>query len=131
MAHIAPTTLLWSRVGGPPLNVSPPTINGQLIVGAIVTVSRGAWTNNPTVFTYQWRANGVVIPGETGTSLLIDADTLGQFLSVTETPFNGAFGLPETSVAVGPVTAPPTPGPSLDFGTPDTAAQNSMYLPAL
>lgn len=125
MTIVLPNVLAWSRVGGPPVNVSAPGIAGQLTVGAIVSVVRGTYSGNPTRFDYEWRENGLVLPGETGTTLLIGSALLAEFLSVTEVASNsGGSALPVTSLAVGPVTNPLTPGPSLDFSDAD----NSQYL---
>jgi hypothetical protein len=100
---------------------------GQLTVGATLTASPGVWTGSPFAFAYQWRENGLVIPGETAATLLIGLGLLGDFLSVSVTPTNGGgAGVPATSLVVGPVTNP-TSGPSLDFSDPN----NSQYLPGL
>lgn len=128
MSRIAPNVLAWTRVDGPPVLASPPSIAGQLTVGATVSVVPGVYTGTVTSRAYQWRGNGLVLPGQTGATLLIGSGLLAEFLSVTEVASNGGRpALPVTSVAVGPVTNPATPGPSLDFSDPN----NSQYLPML
>lgn len=52
-----------------PSNDTPPTVSGDSYLGATITTTDGAWSGNPDpVLTYTWYRNGVVIPGETGTT---------------------------------------------------------------
>ena len=39
----------------PPVNTAPPAITGLVQQGQTLTGSAGAWTGNPTSFTYQWQ----------------------------------------------------------------------------
>ncbi len=48
----------------PPVITAPPAVSGTAQVGAILTVSPGTWTNQPTSYTYQWErcSSGVCTP---------------------------------------------------------------------
>lgn len=50
---------------GPPVETSPPVITGTAKAGGKLTCSTGTWTNDPTVFTYQWYLDGTPVPGAT------------------------------------------------------------------
>lgn len=62
-----------------------PTISGTVRVGSVVKVVLGAWSPAATTLKYQWRANGVAIPGATGSSYTVAATFLGRHLSVVVT----------------------------------------------
>jgi hypothetical protein len=69
------------HVLGPPVNVVAPSITpvGPVDVGAILTMSNGTWTNNPTNYFYGWRRDGSNIPGastQTYTTVAVDAGTI-------------------------------------------------------
>jgi hypothetical protein len=42
---------------------APPTVNGHLWLGETLSVDLGAWSNDPTSYSYQWRSCGSVFPG--------------------------------------------------------------------
>jgi hypothetical protein len=48
----SPTSVVGQ--GQQPVNTSPPTITGTAKDGQTLTAHTGAWTNNPTSFSYQW-----------------------------------------------------------------------------
>lgn len=51
----------------PPVNLTLPLITGLNTLGATLSGSNGTWSGNPDTFTYtyQWKRNGVNIPGAT------------------------------------------------------------------
>jgi hypothetical protein len=58
-----------------------PAISGSTTVGSVLTVSPGTYTSKPDTITYQWYANfekgdssDVLLPGSTGTTLVVDGD---------------------------------------------------------
>jgi hypothetical protein len=66
---------------GVPINIIPPIITpvGPAIVGTLLSVSTGLWTNNPTSYFYGWRRNGATIPGSplnTYTTVAADVGTV-------------------------------------------------------
>lgn len=60
---VARSTAATTRV----IASSAPTIAGALAVGRTLTAKPNAWTTG-TTFTYQWYANGAVIPGATAST---------------------------------------------------------------
>jgi hypothetical protein len=67
------------------LTVPRPVIPAAAAVGQTLTVKVGAWI--PTVYlrTYQWKRNGVSIPGATASSYKVVAADLGSGLSIAVT----------------------------------------------
>lgn len=57
-----------------PVNTAIPVISGTLEVGETLTASTGTWTGTaPITYTYQWKRNGVDIPGATGATYVAQA----------------------------------------------------------
>ena len=55
-AQSEPTTVVAPATSTDgPRNTSPPTISGTARVGQTLTANEGAWTANPTSFSYQWQ----------------------------------------------------------------------------
>lgn len=67
--------------------VSPPTpvVYGEPIVGRTLQVITNAWTPAPVNLAYQWKRNGVAIPGATGTAYKLTASDFRARISVTVT----------------------------------------------
>jgi hypothetical protein len=62
-----------------------PAISGTVKVGSTVKATAGTWSPAATSVTYQWKANGAVVKGATGSSYLIPATLAGKRLTVTVT----------------------------------------------
>lgn len=57
-----------------PVNTAIPVISGTLEVGETLTASTGTWTGTaPITYTYQWKRNGVDIPGATNSTYVAQA----------------------------------------------------------
>lgn len=83
-----------------PENLSAPTIVGVAEVGQVVTATEGSWRfARVGAFTYQWKRDGVAIPGAEEQSYEIVADDGGTDLTVTVTARN----------MIGPVEATSAP----------------------
>jgi len=74
------------------LTVNPiPTVtltvnnNGQLYPGLTTTITAAS---NPNAATYQWYNNGVLVPGATGSTIVVDIDGAGDY-TVAVTDVNG------------------------------------------
>ncbi len=92
----------------PPVEVSAPSIAGDLYIGQTLSEVPAAWTNDPTSFTYQWllcnaigEGCGPINSAEGSTYAIPDADA-GNTFEVEETATN-AGGTSLT--AVSPATA--------------------------
>jgi 5'-nucleotidase len=71
--------------------VTPPTVTGTAGVGQTLTVSPGVWQPAPDSVTYQWLANGVPIPGATGTSLVVTPALAGATITVAVTAHRAGY----------------------------------------
>ncbi|MFI5758193.1 hypothetical protein [Streptomyces sp. NPDC051569] len=103
----------------PPANSTAPTIAGTVRVGTGLVARTGTWTPTPTSYTYQWKLDGVAIPGATASSYVPTAAQLGKKLSVTVKAnrtghASGAAGTTGIAVARGvapkATTLPPVSG---------------------
>jgi hypothetical protein len=81
--------------GSAPKNTSPPTISGNPLEGATLTVGPGSWSGTPSPhFTYQWqRCIGTGggcsdIPGATGTTYVAGSADVAHTLRVNVTASN-------------------------------------------
>ncbi|MGI9183886.1 MAG: hypothetical protein ACR2GZ_02815 [Solirubrobacteraceae bacterium] len=112
------------QVGGPtnttppviyPPNGGPPFINGTAAAGETLTCSTGAWTGDPTSFTYQWSRDGTPIAGATSSTYTVRTSDEATTLTCTVIASNRAGpSAPSTSKGV-PVRVPHVarcPGPS-------------------
>jgi hypothetical protein len=71
-----------------PVNVGLPDITGNPNVGALLMAHNGSWANGPYAFTHQWKRDGVVIPGATGSNYLVTAADFGGRITLTVTAIN-------------------------------------------
>lgn len=71
----------------PPVNIEPPEITGMFGVGQTVTCTPGVWEGADTI-AFQWLADGVEIPGETGSTLDLTVDYIGQQIDCEVTATN-------------------------------------------
>jgi hypothetical protein len=80
-------------IAGPPANVIPPAISpvGPVDFGTTLSMSTGAWTNNPTNYFYGWTRNGSSISG---------ANT-SQYTTVQDDSNTVIGGVAQASNAVG------------------------------
>ena len=73
-----------------PVNRIEPSIDGNSIVGSVLTVVyNGAWTGTqPITYSYQWQRNGIAIVGETAIDYIIVMDDLLQIINCLVTATN-------------------------------------------
>ena len=70
----------------PPVQLTRrPRISGSVRVGARLTIGHGAWDVASLRFSYQWRADGSIIPGATGRQLLLTPSLRGKQIRVRVT----------------------------------------------
>jgi hypothetical protein len=90
----------------------PPTITGDLEVGATLTASVGGWVFEPAAFRFEWRScataalEDCVVVGEDAPTYVLQPSDEGRFITVTVTASNAAGSAKQRSAAVGPVEAP-------------------------
>ncbi len=79
-----------------PRNTSPPTVQGDLRQGQVLTATNGAWTNNPTSYTYQWQrcapqgGTCADIFGASGRTYRLTAQDVGREIKVLVRARNAA-----------------------------------------
>lgn len=85
-------------------NQVPPTITGEAQVGSVLTATPGSWNKPDVTLTYEWLADGLVIPGATTSTYVPAREDLGKALSVRVTAAKLGFaGSAATSLATVPV----------------------------
>lgn len=93
-------------------NTSAPTIYGDLRVGRTVGVNAGSWTPSGVAWSYRWFADGVLIPGLTTKTFVVDRTLYGKTLKAevtgTKPGYTSAVGVSATSAPIGCVVAKPT-----------------------
>ena len=60
-AGVGSTPIIDRRPSGP-VNIDPPVLSGDFLLGTVATCSEGTWTNDPTEFSYQWYRDSREIP---------------------------------------------------------------------
>jgi hypothetical protein len=108
----------------PPTPGDPPVISGAAQQGHTLSVSNGAWNNNPTSFSYLWEdcnGSGTCIPitGATSSTYTLQPSDVGSTVLASVTASNAGGPGSATSAGVGPVLpAAPAPGnPPVISGT--------------
>jgi hypothetical protein len=103
----APTTL--------PVNTAVPSISGSAIQGETLTEEHGAWSGNPSSYSYAWEDCGASgnncseISGATARTYTLHSSDYGHTIRVLETAANSAgSGSPATSAPTGVVKRQPT-----------------------
>ncbi|ANJ25536.1 hypothetical protein ATC03_00860 [Agromyces aureus] len=127
-ASTTPVTVLPSPL--PPLNPRPtPTIGVDPVAGVRLTATVGAWGPGATTRTYQWRRDGVAIPGATATAYTPVGDDVGARLTFAVTAAKPGYATtlrtsaPTAPVAEGALVAPvPTVKGTPQMGRTLTAA---------
>jgi hypothetical protein len=88
---------------GVPVEVSPPTISGQAVVGQTLTATTGSWRGNqPISYTFKWQTcnsaqTSCVNNGETGNTFTIPAGDVGKRIRVKVFAKNNAGETPGLS----------------------------------
>ena len=65
-----------------PINAAPPTIAGPPEVGKTLAATAGSWDVAGLTFSYQWKANGVAVPGAIRATYLPGSADQGKALTV-------------------------------------------------
>lgn len=87
-----------------PSNLTAPVVSGGGLVGEELTCDPGNWAGTPQpTFTYQWKRNGVDIPGETNSTYTNVQADVAQTISCTVTAHNirGSVSADSNGVQIG------------------------------
>lgn len=87
----------------PAISVAP-VVSGTPEDGQTLSCTTGTWTNTPSGYTYQWKADAVNIGGATASTFLLTATQIGAMMTCAVVASNaGGSGSASTSNSVGPV----------------------------
>ncbi|WP_370247787.1 CHAP domain-containing protein [Nocardioides sp.] len=84
---------------------TPPVLSGEGQVGQVVTMTPGGWAPAPAAVTVRWKADGVLLKGQTGRTLTLTKALVGATITATEVAKRDGYtaGTTATANAVGPV----------------------------
>ena len=88
-----------------PVNTVLPAITGTAQVGQTLAASSGTWTNSPTTYAYQWKADGSNIGGATSSTYLLTGGEVGKVITCAVTATNSGGSATATSAGTAAVTA--------------------------
>jgi hypothetical protein len=93
--------------GVPQATTAPVASATSLSVAAagVASVTTGAWTGQPTGYTYQWMRGATAIAGATAASYTLVAADVGASLTCNVTATGAHGSATAASNAIGPVTA--------------------------
>lgn len=88
-----------------PVNSTAPVLTGTPAPGQTLTCSTGAWTNNPSAYTYAWLRDGSPIAGQASSTYVVQGADQGHSISCQVTASNSGgeytiVGLPNGSYKV-------------------------------
>lgn len=87
-----------AAAGAAPVNTVLPAITGTAQVGQLLTVSNGTWSNSPSGYTYQWKADGAnVASGGTSSTYTPVVGDIGKVITCAVTATNGSGSATATS----------------------------------
>lgn len=89
-----------------PVAAVAPVISGVVGLGNVLTSTQGTWLNVPVSFAYQWYANGVAIPGATGTTYQVASPYDDDDIYLIITASNIAGSTPSQSNTLVGLTPP-------------------------
>lgn len=93
-----------------PLNVIPPLITGEVILGNQLVTSTGSWVGDePITYTYQWLRNNIPLVGETSAIYTITIADVSSELSCIVTATNNVDSISVSSNFVVIPEEPATP----------------------
>jgi streptogramin lyase len=97
-----------------PVNVQPPSVSGEAVVGGTLVVALGSWTHDPTAYSYQWQScdasalNCEDIPDDVEASYVIRSADVGHVLRAVVSAATVAGSASAVSNGLGPISTPPS-----------------------
>ena len=82
------STPIIDRRPSEPVNIDPPVLSGDFLVGNVVACSEGTWTNDPFDFQYQWYRDSVEITEANRPEYKLTGDDRGTTISCLVTATN-------------------------------------------
>ena len=109
----------WTATGNPSI-----TVDGVAEYGKTLTANPGTWAPTPDRYGYQWKRNGLVVPGATYATYLIRAADVGAKVSVVITGSKPGFvAVPKESSEVTILGATMPGAVPVVSGTPQVGRQ--------
>jgi RHS repeat-associated protein len=103
---------LWD--GEAPVKTVTPAVSGSAVVGSVLGVSNGTWSNGPVAYAYQWElcnAKGEgcgPLGGATSQNYTVTSGDLGHTLVARVTAINGGGSATAVSATTGKIFSPGT-----------------------
>lgn len=93
-----------------PVNILAPVISGTTSLGSTLTGTNGSWTNSPSIFSYQWKRNGVNISGATNNTYVLTLADQSSNITLEVSASNGLVGSQISNTLSIPSFAPTVTG---------------------
>jgi hypothetical protein len=134
----SPVTALVAAVPPPPppsapTNTVPPSISGAVVEeGETLSAGTGAWTGNPTSYSYQWQDCDVLgegcsnVAGATASTYKLGAGDVGHTIRVIVTAANAGGATAASSAQTATVVADPPPPPPPPPSSPTNTVPPSI-----
>ncbi len=103
---------LWD--GEAPAKTAMPTVSGSAVVGSVLGVSNGTWSNGPVAYAYQWElcnAKGEecsAIGGAISENYTVTSGDVGHTVAAVVAAINGGGSVTAASAATGKIFSPGT-----------------------
>jgi hypothetical protein len=125
-ANAPMTAMVTAPLPPAPVNTAPPKISGSAVEGQTLSVTTGAWTGEPTSYSYRWQDCNALgegclnVSAATDSSYTLAASNVGSTVRVLVTATNegGSTSISSTATALVAAIPPPPPPPP----TPPTAS---------
>ncbi|MGA9286132.1 MAG: hypothetical protein WBV85_11900, partial [Solirubrobacteraceae bacterium] len=118
LADSLPSVVVIALIPPAPTNLAMPAVSGKTVEGQVLSTTTGAWTGEPTAYTYQWRhcsSSGrscSSIGGATSPDYTLTAGDVNHTMRVMVTASNNGGSSSMSSPATAPVEEPPVAAPA-------------------
>lgn len=88
-----------------PVNTVAPVLSGTPLADEVLSVTTGTWTGEaPITYSYSWLADGLILPGETGSTITVTDGNVDQIITARVTATNPGGQAFADSNPIGPIT---------------------------